>query len=310
MRRFFPMTAFGAATLLAPALLFSQGGGAGIAGGSFSSSMSSGGSGGSVSSSGNGTQTTFNYNYPPGAAVFAVAGAPYSGRSSSQTVRTLANGTHLNGQSNDQPMTYRDSMGRTRTDAANQPTPMLAPVAVNAQPRLMRLPEISDPVAGFRYVLDDTNRIAHRIAIQARQNAAPNPAQVQARAAMLARPSAGVPAAPHTNANGATSTNENLGTQSMFGITVTGQRTTTSYPVGTWQGNDAPLTSVNESWRSEQYGLLILAKNVQPDGSESTTTMKDFTAAEPDPTLFMIPAGYQIVDETGPFTITVPASAK
>jgi hypothetical protein len=38
--------------------------------------------------------------------------------------------------------------------------------------------------------------------------------------------------------------------------------------------------------------------------------MKDFTAAEPDPTLFMIPAGYQIVDETGPFTITVPASAK
>jgi len=31
------MTAFGAATLLAPALLFSQGVGAGIAGGSFSS---------------------------------------------------------------------------------------------------------------------------------------------------------------------------------------------------------------------------------------------------------------------------------
>jgi hypothetical protein len=96
----------------------------------------------------------------------------------------------------------------------------------------------------------------------------------------------------------------------MFGITVTGQRTTTTYPPGTYQGNDAPLTSVSESWRSDQYGLMLLSKNTQPDGSESTTTMKDFTPTEPDPTLFMVPAGYQIVDEAGQFTITIPVTAK
>ena len=305
MSRLFDVIAFGAVILLAPGLLFSQGGGVGIAGGSFSSSMSSSGSGGSVSSSGNGTQTTFTYNYPPGGTVFVIAGAPYSGHMSSQNVRTLASGAHLNMQTNDQPMTYRDSMGRTRTDAAMSQAPMMALAAANFKPRIVRLPEISDPVAGFRYVLDDTNRIAHRITIQARQNQA----QAQARAAFDAR-SPVAQATPHAMENGVTSTSESLGTQSMFGLTVTGQRNTTTYPPGTYQGNDGLLTSVNETWRSDQYGLMLLSKNSQPDGSESTMTMKDFTAAEPDPTLFMVPAGYQIVDETGQFTITLPASAK
>jgi hypothetical protein len=291
---------FSAVMLLAPELSFSQSSGGTISGGSFSS-MSSGVSGGSVSSRGNGNETTFTYNYRPGVMVSFIAGAPYSGHTSSQNVRTLANGVHLKTQSNDQPMTYRDSVGRTRTDSAMSPVPSIAPAAVNVMPHMMRLPEITDPVAGFRYVLDDANRIAHRIPIQARQN----PAQTRAAARI---PLPQLP--PRMQAGGMTSTSEDLGTQSMFGITVTGQRSTTTYPPGTYQGNDGPLTSVSETWRSDQYGLTLLEKNSQPDGTESSMTMKDFSPAEPDPALFMVPAGYQIVDETGEFTIIVPALAK
>ena len=248
MGRFFHAIAFGAVMLLAPGLSSSQGGGAGTVGGSFSSSMSSSGSGGSVSSHGNGNQTTFTYNYPPGAMVFAIANAPYSGHMSSQNVRTLANGVHLNMQSNDQPMDYGDSVGRTRTDAAMSQAPMSARANPNLTPRISRLPEIGDPVAGFRYVLDDANRIAHRIAIQARQN------QARPRAALAAR-SPVAQAAPHVTESGVTSTGEDLGTQSMFGITVTGQRTMTTYPPGTWQGNDGrslqsanPGVPINMAW--------------------------------------------------------------
>jgi hypothetical protein len=302
MSRFFHAIALGAVMLSAPGLLFSQVGGGVAAGGSFSSSVSASGSGGSVSSSGNSSQTTFNFNYPPGAMVLVIAGAPYSGHITSQNVRTLANGTHLNVPTVDQPMTYRDSLGRIRTDAAMSPVPMMAPAAANFKPRMMRLPEISDPVAGFRYIIDDTNRITHRIAIQARQD------QAAARAALAARPP--VPqASPLTRENGLTFSSESLGTKSMFGIAVTGQRETT-YPPWTYQGNDAPLTSVTETWRSEQYRLVLLTRSSQPDGSESTMAMKEFSVAEPDPTLFMVPAGYQIVDETGSFTITVPADPK
>jgi hypothetical protein len=298
MSRFFPVLAFGAMMPLAPGLLFSQGGGGATASNSFSSLMSTVGPGGSVSARGSGAEITFTYNYPPGAMVFVLANAPYSGRMSSQNTRTLANGVHLNARTNDQPMNYRDAAGRTRTDSTMGPVPPGAPA--NFRPHLMRLPEINDPVAGFRYVLDDANRIAHRIPIQARQN----PAQTPSGRAPA------VPPGPRTIGSGRTLTTESLGTQSMSGITVTGERTTTTYPPGTWQDNDGPLTSVSETWRSEQYGLVLLSKDIQPDGNESSSTMKDFSATEPDPTLFMVPAGYQIVDETGQFTITVADSAK
>ncbi len=51
---------------------------------------------------------------------------------------------------------------------------ILPAAAANFQPQIMRLPEITDPVAGYRIILDPVHQIAHRVAIQARQNQAPN----------------------------------------------------------------------------------------------------------------------------------------
>jgi hypothetical protein len=262
------------------------------------------GPGGMTSSRSDGQSQTFTYSFPKGATVFAVTGAPYAGRMSSQTIRTLANGTHLTQQSFDQPMTYRDTMGRTRTELERMRMPDLpaAAAAANLQPQIMRLAEISDPVAGYRIILDPVHQIAHRVAIQARQNQAPN-AQVAA-ARMAANP---MPA--RTMENGSTMKNESLGTQTIFGVTAIGQRNTTTYPVGTYQGNDQPVTQVNENWRSVQYGLVLRSLNSGPNG-DTTQTMKDFSIDEPDPSLFQVPAGYQIVDETGEFTITIPRDAQ
>jgi len=33
--------------------------------------------------------------------------------------------------------------------------------------------------------------------------------------------------------------------------------------------------------------------------------MENFSTSEPDPGLFQVPPGYQIVEETGPFTIVI-----
>jgi hypothetical protein len=53
-------------------------------------------------------------------------------------------------------------------------------------------------------------------------------------------------------------------------------------------------------------GVVILRKNT---GLRTSTTMSipDYKEGDPDPSLFQIPAGYKIVDETGPFTFAVPA---
>lgn len=277
-------------------------GGIGVGGTISSSTMN--GPGGMTSMRGDAQGQTFTYNFPKGASVFAVTGAPYAGRSSSQTIRTLANGTHLTQQPFDQPMTYRDSMGRIRTDLEKTRIPEMMPAAAAAQmkPQIQRLPEITDPVAGYRIILDPVHQIAHRVAIQARQNQAPNPNVTAAR--MAANP---MPA--RTREDGTTVKSENLGTQTIFGVTAIGQRTTTTWPVGTYQGNDQPVTQINENWRSAQYGLVLRSLNSGANG-DTTTTMKDFSIGEPDPSLFQVPAGYQVVDETGEFTITIPRDAE
>jgi hypothetical protein len=50
---------------------------------------------------------------------------------------------------------------------------------------------------------------------------------------------------------------------------------------------------------------MLSSTNSQLGSNVATRTMQNFSTAEPDPTLFKIPASYKIVDENGGFTIKV-----
>jgi hypothetical protein len=155
-------------------------------------------------------------------------------------------------------------------------------------PEDITLVEIQDPVAGYLYVLDSVNHVAHRVPIQP-----PKP---------LVRPGS-VNNAPRAVPTGYTS--ESLGTQLMFGVVLTGQRTTSTTPAGSLMGNDQPITTVSEIWTDPQTNVVVLKKTASPTG-DSTMTMQNYSNAEPDPALFLVPADYQLVDETGSFTIVIP----
>ncbi len=179
-------------------------------------------------------------------------------------------------------MMYRDSRGRIRNDSiiTRQGGP-------NSQAAVSRPYEINDPVAGYRYIVDDFHQIVYRIA------------------ACIPLPpgSPGLP--PPAPQSGAIVTDD-LGTQTMQGITVTGQRETTTFPPGAYRGNDAPVTRVEEVWRSKQLEIPFLTKTTTPEGKTTTQTMTNFTAGEPNPALFQPPPSYQIVDETADFKIAIP----
>jgi hypothetical protein len=99
---------------------------------------------------------------------------------------------------------------------------------------------------------------------------------------------------------------EDLGTQMIEGVTARGHRTTQTWPVDS-VGNDRPIVAVFENWFSEQLGgMTVLSKSNDPRHGETTTTLKNISLAEPDPSLFQPPPGYQIVDENGSFQIAVP----
>ena len=97
-------------------------------------------------------------------------------------------------------------------------------------------------------------------------------------------------------------TTEDLGARMIDGVLVTGTRRTTIIPEGQ-QGNDRPITTTNEMWTSKELRLTLLSVNDSPMNGRTTTKYANFSATEPDPSLFMVPPGYSVVDETESFTI-------
>lgn len=217
-----------------------------------------------------------------------MSGAPYCAEVTTDHVQTLADGTHIT-QKTQSTKTCRDSQGRIRRETS---------------PGGVQVVEISDPVSGFRYLLDVQNRVAHRFGSPTQKA---NGAAVYAQTTRADPPvSTGAPPrsatpAPTTaavQANRPEHVTEPLGTQVIEGVLVEGTNTTTTFPVGA-MGNDRPIVRVTESWHSPDLKIIVLSKNSDPRMGEFTMRLQNINRTEPDGALFRVPPDYQIVDETG-----------
>ena len=234
-----------------------------------------------------------------------VTGHPFSAQEETESVQTLSDGTHIN--SGSRKITYyRDSLGRTRTERTAPQPPGFA-VASSPPPVFT---DIEDPIAGYRYTLDSNSHTAHRMPFAPIRAA--NGQQVATTAAPVAQAQLGIAIesgrrqgtfaavasapliAPNARPRPETST-DSLGTQTMEGVMVEGIRTTTTFPVGFF-GNDRPISTVRETWTSRDLGMAVLTKSSDPRSGESTTRLTNILQAEPDASLFLPPADYEIVD--------------
>jgi hypothetical protein len=68
-------------------------------------------------------------------------------------------------------------------------------------------------------------------------------------------------------------------------------------------GNDQPFTVITETWMSQQLKMPILTVTHDPRSGDRTFKIANLSTTEPDPTLFMAPADYSVVDEKDSFTI-------
>ena len=249
-----------------------------------------------------------------------VTGAPYSATITTEMVQTLSDGTHITQTTTG--AVARDSEGRTRQDA---PLPSIGNLSADNAPHLVF---IQDPVAQVSYTLDLTNKTAQKMATM------PPPAAADASGAGVVKKekffvqmgtagtaSTGGPippslqlALPDASAepgvmmfqktiiadNGlAKATTEDLGSQNMQGVTVTGTRTTRIIPKGQI-GNDAPISIVTEVWTSPDLQTVVYSKRTDPRMGEQTFQLTNITRSEPDPSLFTVPAGFTVTDGPQP----------
>ena len=88
---------------------------------------------------------------------------------------------------------------------------------------------------------------------------------------------------------------EDLGTQTMEGLLVTGTRTTRTIPAGEI-GNEKPIAIVTEVWASPDLKTIVYSKRSDPRIGEQTFQLMNIVRGEPEASLFTIPADFKVAD--------------
>jgi hypothetical protein len=63
------------------------------------------------------------------------------------------------------------------------------------------------------------------------------------------------------------------------------------------EGNDRPITTVTETWRSPELDIIVLSVNEDPRTGTRTSEVTDLDHAEPNPSVFQVPEGYTVKDQ-------------
>ena len=88
---------------------------------------------------------------------------------------------------------------------------------------------------------------------------------------------------------------EDLGSKTMEGTIVNGVRTTRTIPAGEI-GNEKPISIVTEVWTSPDLKTVIYSKRSDPRMGDQTFQLTNIVRAEPDASLFTVPADFKTVD--------------
>jgi len=80
-------------------------------------------------------------------------------------------------------------------------------------------------------------------------------------------------------------------------VTAEGTRTTRTIPAGAI-GNEQPIVTVTEEWRSPDLQVLVLTRMTDPRTGESTYKLTGISRADPNLAWFEVPGDYT-VKETG-----------
>lgn len=242
-----------------------------------------------------------------------VKGRPYSYELVSQTKQIMLDGRALRPEMSTK--VFQDSAGRRRTER-----PVVTSFPVRSDD--VALVEIYDGVAGYRYVLDAGNKVAHRSAIprltqRGLTSAAVAPSDIASAASnsggghrahenafSLSLPGGGCGDIPCSSGElmeaapprltyarpSPESMGKSLGTREIEGLKCEG-----------WLRKSA--AGITETWISKDLQIVVLSKSSDPRTGESK--IRNLSRAEPDASLFQPPADYKVVDETGPFRLKI-----
>jgi hypothetical protein len=167
----------------------------------------------------------------------------------------------------------RDLQGRIYNERRQWMNP-----AVAGTPKLLSF-HIYDPLTGLNALVEPATHLARQVP----RSGMAGDTEIKTGTAVPARNSAVI--------------EEDLGTQSMENVSVHGARRSITVPAVA-SGTGKPVVVTDETWYSEELHLNMLVKHDDPRTGQQTVMVTRVNRNEPNPTMFQIPAGYKVVDET------------
>lgn len=191
-----------------------------------------------------------------------VTGAPYSATETVTTQQLLPGNQITHTQ---QSTVARDGQGRVSTSQVI--TPRKGGTAFTVQ-------TIFDPVAGFQYVLDSSNMTAIQTALPRNLMNGTRPERPE----------------PAPRPNVATTS---LGNQAINGQMAAGTQVTETIPAGAI-GNAQPIQVTRVAWISTALQVPVQIKTSDPRFGSTSMDLTNIVPAEPNPSVFLVPAGYTV----------------
>src|ERR1035437_527353 len=211
-------------------------------------------------------------------------GAPFSGTTKTTYEQTLADGNRIRSESTS--FQARDSSGRVRTEMVGE-----CEIGEDGQPHPRIRVQVNDPVTQSNLMWEigeNAQKVVRSFHFPAPRKPTAEELAEQQRQMKLNQ--------LRWKSQSQSQTRTQLGTREINGQLAEGQRTKQVIPAGA-EGNDQPLDTVQETWRSKELDLTLMATSDDPRRGKTTFEYEDLTFAEPDPALFKAPDGYRVVEQ-------------
>jgi hypothetical protein len=217
-----------------------------------------------------------------------VTGAPYTATAITETAQTLSDGNRIVNKTS--ASVARDSQGRTRRETTFN---RLGPLQVESPKMIF----INDPTTHTQYILKNGGEGTKVVRGEPGWSVGPQIVELRGareRATVKElKEKIIVTQSMHERQDKESAEqvkHEDLGTQTIEGVSATGKRETVTIPAGQI-GNDRPIEIVSETWYSPDLHTMVVRKHSDPRVGETTFKLTDIRRSEPDASLFQPPAG-------------------
>ena len=221
-----------------------------------------------------------------------VTAAPYTATATTESTQVLADGNRIVNKTSS--FVARDSQGRTRREIDLN---RIGTMQVDSPKTVF----INDPTTHTQYIFTPGGEATKVLRSEGNWKEGPQIIELRKAREQRIKDKTIVKVLGAHEGQQSTESNEqirheDLGTQTIEGVSAQGKRETVTIPAGEI-GNERPIEIVTETWFSPELHTMVLRKHSDPRLGDSTYRLTDIKRNEPDAALFQPPAGAKLRSE-------------